>query len=121
MKAILLSLALSLFGFSAAAKVCSGTIEVDNLGYVSKEKASLEFTSENSAVYSGPHASIFLGDKVELKFVPGAEGYYVADLSSSGHGGETNTFWYRFESETKLTFVYVGSYGYTARGTLTCK
>lgn len=100
---------------------CTGSVQVDNVGRISTEPAKLEFIGPTTAIYEGPHASIFLGTKVTLMFTPQPNGSFAANLSTAGHGGELNFFKVDKIGEGDIQFTYRGAYGYVASGPLTCK
>lgn len=119
MRKLIVLATMSLFG-SAAFGVCMGKVKAGLGGAkMSLADASLEFISETSAIYSGPHGSIHLGDKVELQLIKDPQGWMVADLSSGGHGGETNIFYVK-RAGHNVEFRYFGPYGYRAYGLLSC-
>lgn len=121
MRAMLLVSLCSLFATQAFAKVCIGDLTVDNIGNVTVESATLYFLSPNEAAYTGPHASVNLGEKVKLDFSQSSNGWLLSDLSSKGHFGETNLFWVKDEGNGKMSFIYQGSFNYTAKGELSCQ
>lgn len=120
MRKLLLSLSF-VFSGAAAATVCSGDVTVDNLGQTRVESATLILDSETKGTYKGPHASVLLGETVPLSFSKTEQGWMMADMSTDGHGGEVNVFWYRNVSENEKEFLYLGSYGYKLHGMLTCQ